>query len=210
MFFVFEGNEEGRPLLYGNGGDFGLFALGLCDIIKWGGITVENKPLIRKPTRLKNYDYGSNGAYFITICTQNRKNILSEIISVEEGFPLLKLTEYGKIADKWISELQNRYVNMTVGNYVIMPNHIHLLLTIANNDRRGDPSSTVVSAIGWMKYQITKDINVMRNTTGEKVFQRSFYDHVIRNYEDYCEIAEYIQGNPFRWESDKLYTKGFT
>ena len=99
---------------------------------------------------------------------------------------------------------------MTVGNYVIMPNHIHLLLTIANNDRRGDPSSTVVSAIGWMKYQITKDINVMRNTTGENVFQRSFYDHVIRNHEDYCEIAEYIQGNPFRWESDKLYTKGFT
>ena len=69
----------------------------------------------------------------------------------------------------------------------------------------GDPSPTVDTAMGWLKYQITKEINKVRNTKGEKIFQRSFHDHIVRNYDDYCEIRKYIHDNPIRWKYDKLY-----
>ena len=159
----------------------------------------------RKPTRLKNFDYSANGAYFITICTQNRKSILSTIVG--EGSPLPKLSCYGKIVDDCIQKLSDKYPEITVNRYVIMPNHIHLLLFVFKDDGRGDPSPTVDAAMGWLKYQATKEINKTRNTVGEKVFQRSFYDHIIRNDDDYCEIHNYIYENPARWQYDKLYTE---
>ena len=160
----------------------------------------------RKPTRLKNFDYSANGAYFITICTEKRKNILSAIVG--EGSPLPKLSRYGKIVDAWIQKMPDKYPEISVNCYVIMPNHIHLLLFVfKDGDGRGDPSPTVSSAMGWLKYQATKEINKTRNAVGEKVFQRSFYDHVIRNDDDYCEIHNYIYENPARWQYDKLYTE---
>ncbi|MBR6769269.1 MAG: transposase [Clostridia bacterium] len=160
----------------------------------------------RKPTRLKSFDYSSNGVYFITICTQNRKNILSTITDVGEGSPLPRLSHYGKIVDKWIQELPNQYPEISVDRYVIMPNHIHLLLCIAKDSGRGDPSPTVDAAMGWLKYQATKEINKLRTTTGERVFQRSFYDHIVRNYDDYCEISKYIHENPMKWYDKHLNT----
>ena len=159
----------------------------------------------RKPTRLKDFDYSSSGAYFITICTQNRRNILSKIVG--EGSPLPQLSQYGKIADDYIREISKKYAEITVDCYVIMPNHIHLLLSVMKVDGRGDPSPTVDSAIGWLKYQITKDINKTYNSVREKIFQRSFYDHIIRNEDDYCEIYKYIHDNPLRWQFDKLYSE---
>ena len=161
----------------------------------------------RKPTRLKNFDYSSNGAYFITICTQNRKNILSTITLVGEGSPLPQLSPYGKIVDNWIQKLPNKHQEISVDSYVIMPNHIHILLSITKDDGRGDPSPTVDTVMGWLKYQSTKDINKMRNTMGVKIFQRSFYDHIVRNYDDYCEIHKYIYENPMRWYYDELYSE---
>ncbi len=159
----------------------------------------------RKSTRLKHFDYATNGAYFITICTENRKNILSTIVG--EGSPLPQLSQEGKVVDSWIQELPNKYPEISVDCYVIMPNHIHLLLSFIKTDGRGDPSPTVNEVIGWLKYQATKDINKSRSTTGEKIFQRSFYDHVVRNRDDYCEIRNYIYENPLRWQFDQLYTK---
>ena len=67
--------------------------------------------------------------------------------------------------------------------------------------------TTVDAAMGWLKYQATKEINKMRGTIGEKVFQRSFFDHIIRNYDDYQEIYKYIYENPMRWQFDKLYVE---
>lgn len=98
-----------------------------------------------------------------------------------------------------------------------MPNHIHVLLSLfktVDSNGRGDPSpttetdsSTSVSAVvGWLKYHATKEINSIRNAPGEKVFQRSFYDHVVRNRDDYNEIYKYICENPIRWQYDKLYS----
>ncbi len=157
----------------------------------------------RKSPRLKNFDYSTTRAYFITICTQNRKNILSAIVG--EGSPLPKLSCYGEIADLWIQKLPEKYQEISVDCYVIMPNHIHLLLSVLRNDGRGDPSPTVDAAMGWLKYQITKESNILRSTAGEKLFQRSFFDHVIRNRNDYQEIYKYIHENPMRWKFDEFY-----
>lgn len=176
-------------------------------IINDMGIKMEEEKELpkRKPTRLKDFDYSSATAYFITICTQNRKNILSTIVG--EGFPLPQLSLCGKIVDKWIKNLPKKYQEISVDSYVIMPNHIHLLLLLSDGDGRGNPSPTVDKAIGWLKYQATKDINKISNTQGKKVFQRSFYDHIIRNRNDYQEIYNYIYENPIRWHFDKLYTE---
>ena len=158
----------------------------------------------RKPTRLRDYDYGKDGYYFITICTKDRQNILSEIVG--EGFPLPQLTVYGKIAEKYILSVNRKYPHINTEKYVVMPNHIHIIFSV-NNDGRGDPSPTIINAVGWLKYSVTKQINQICGNIGNKIFQRSFYDHIIRGEKDYLEIWEYIENNPQKWEEDKFYAE---
>ena len=163
----------------------------------------------RKSTRLRNFDYGTIGSYFITICTQNRRNILSTIF-VGEGSPLppperVQLSHYGAIVEKWIRTIPEKYSKMSVDHYVIMPNHIHLLLSITKDDGRGDPSPTITAVIGWLKYHSTREINLVGATKNEKVFQRSFHDHIIRDRQDYETIAKYIYENPRLWQDDCFY-----
>ncbi len=97
-----------------------------------------------------------------------------------------------------------------------MPNHIHILLSIIKDNGRGNPSPTdgmgdatpsADTVIGWLKYQTTKEINKLRGSVGNKIFQRSFFDHIIRNRDDYREIRKYIYENPVRWYYDKLYSE---
>ena len=147
----------------------------------------------RKPNRLCEYDYSRNGAYFVTVCTQNRNKILSSIVG--DGFPVPK--PYGMIAEKLIAQISVKYPAVSVDTYVIMPDHIHLLLRI--DCGTGNPSPALGTVIGWYKYQVTKQINLSGNTEGERVFQRSYYDHVIRNQQDYEEIWQYIESNPRKW-----------
>ena len=163
----------------------------------------ENLP-IRKPTRLKDYDYSSAGAYFITICTHNRKNILSKIVG--EGSPLPQLTTNGKLAEEYVLKINEKYPCVKIDKYVIMPNHMHLILRI-DNDGRGNPSPTVSNVVGWLKYSITKQINRNHDTAGNIIFQRSFHDHVIRDYDDYLKIWQYIDTNPAKWQDDCFYTE---
>ena len=161
----------------------------------------------RTPNRIPEYDYSLNGAYFVTICTQDRKRILSKIVG--DGSPVPQTC--GKIAEAMILQIPNKYPSVLVDNYVIMPDHIHLLLRFdrdlgtgnpsptIKDCETGDPSPTLGNVVGWYKYQVTKQINSLTNTQGVKVFQRSYYDHVIRNQQDYNEIWEYIQYNPKKW-----------
>ena len=146
----------------------------------------------RKHNRLENYDYSQNGAYFVTICTQDRKPVLSTIVG--DGFPVPK--PIGKISEEYIRWIAEKYPNVTVDRYVIMPDHIHILLRI---DGTGNPSPTIGNVVGWYKYQVTKQANLLLNKPGEKLFQRSYYDHVIRNQQDYDEIWQYIENNPRKW-----------
>ena len=150
----------------------------------------------RKRNRLCNYDYGQNGTYFITICTKDRKQILSKIVG--DGFPVPNLP--GRIAEEMIEQVMIRYPSVSVDKYVIMPDHIHLLLRIEGT---GNPSPTLGNVIGWYKYQTTKRINQTDATQGLQVFQRSYYDHVIRNQQDYDSVWEYIENNPRKWAMKK-------
>ena len=133
------------------------------------------------------------------------------------GVSLPRLSPYGEIVDGWIQKIPKKYPGAFVDCYVIMPNHIHILLSIVKDDGKGDlsdadgrgnPSPTTADAvIGWLKYHITKEINQLRGCAGDKIFQRSFYDHIVRNRDDYNEICRYIYENPMRWYYDKLYSE---
>ena len=150
----------------------------------------------RKPNRLPDYDYSQNGAYFVTICTQDRKRILSEIVG--DGFPVPK--PIGKIAEEYIRQISVKYPTVAIDRSVIMPDHIHILLRIEKGAE--DPPPTLGNNIAWYKYQVTKQVNLRIDTKGEKIFQRSYYDHVIRNKRDYDEVWQYIENNPLKWLLD--------
>ena len=156
----------------------------------------------RKPTRWSEIDYSTEGLYFITICTHQRKQTLATIVG--EGSPLPRLTLQGHITQKYINKINEKYPHITVDSYVIMPNHIHLILIVGKHDGRENPSPTVSSVIAWLKYQITKEINTGKQTV-QKIFQRSFHDRVIRNMREYEEIAQYIAKNPQMWCEDCFY-----
>lgn len=151
----------------------------------------------RKQNRLSSYDYSTNGAYFVTICTHDRQKVLSEI--VEDGS--LVLRHIGKTAEEYIIRIPEKYPSVSVEKYVIMPDHVHMLLGIGQGT--SDPSPTLGNIIGWYKYQVTKEANRILGTEGKKLFQRSYYDHVIRNQADYNEAWEYIENNPRKWVIQK-------
>lgn len=152
----------------------------------------------RKHPRLNNFDYSNVGAYFITICTKNRQRILCSIASVgrdDLGTPpySIELTQWGEIADKYINSISANYKNVSVDKYVIMPDHIHLLLSLADDKRRAGSSrpTDISTIIGALKRLISKEI-------GENIFQASFNDHIIRNENDYLTRWTYIENNPLK------------
>ena len=152
----------------------------------------------RKPNRLQEYDYNQNGAYFVTICTQDRKKILSTIVGGGAyDAPNVALTDIGKIVQKQIVN-SNRIPGITVDKFVIMPDHIHLIVLVNKTATKGTsraPSPTnaaIPHLVSTFKRFCHRDV-------GEKIFQRSYYDHVIRNQQDYDETWQYIENNPRKW-----------
>ena len=165
----------------------------------------------RKPNRLTQYNYNRNGAYFITICIQNKRCILSKIIKNNISTQN-KLTTYGKIVDDIINIVPSRF-NARIINYIIMPNHIHLLIFV-NNPINPDwtirelslqQHSIISNIVGYIKMNSTKKIHTIN--PNEKIWQRSFHNHIIRNEKQYQKIWSYIEGNPFNWTDDCFYTK---
>lgn len=155
----------------------------------------------RKPNRLVHYDYSRAGAYFVTICTEERRKILCDIVG--DGLPVPK--DPGIIAEEMIRKIPEKYASVCVDHYVVMPNHIHILLRITEHGGTGNPSPTLGNIVGWYKYQATRQINEIAGTPGRRIFQRSFHDHVIRDERDYQRIWNYIDGNPLRWKEDCFY-----
>ena len=154
----------------------------------------------RKPNRLKSYDYSMPGAYFVTICTKERKCILWETVGASIACPQdVILSHPGKIVDAAIRGIPKHYPAITVDKYVIMPNHIHLLLQI-HGDQNGNPVSTspVSIVIQQMKGYVTKQL-------GCSIWQKLYHDHVIRDEQDYRMIWNYIEGNPMKWTEDCFY-----
>ena len=163
----------------------------------------------RKRNRIENYDYSSCGAYFLTICTKDRKNLFwdnSHPSIVGEDIILppeeLRLSACGKVVRDAIALIPHHYPHIELLQYVIMPNHVHMILFVTYNDGRlvASPTTTISTVIGQMKRYVSRQL-------GDSVWQRSFHDHVIRNSDDYTEISKYISENPLRWKYDKLYSE---
>ncbi|MEE1014146.1 MAG: transposase [Clostridia bacterium] len=155
------------------------------------------------------YGYSTPGAYFITICTHNRKCLFSNIVGAIHELPENKLTQYGKYVEQIIEILPDRF-NVSIPKYVIMPNHIHLIIEINNNNEkraiRESPlqhhRAIIDKIAGFLKMNVSKKIH---NSYNEKIWQRSYHDHIIRGEKDYQKIWEYIDTNVVRWKKDCFY-----
>ena len=161
----------------------------------------------RKALRWHNFDYNTNGAYFVTICTKDRRQILSRIVGVDVlGDPKnTKLLSHGRIADKYINQLNDFYDEINVDQYVIMPNHIHFLLVLYDN---GSPrTSTPTRQTSSISHFISTFKRFCNKEYGENIWQRGFFDHVIRSQNDYIETKKYIQENPINWLYDEMYSE---
>ena len=158
----------------------------------------------RKHVRLKNYDYSQNGAYFVTICTKERKPLLSSI-PVGRGAlttPEIHLSQIGEISERYILSMSTAYACVHVDHYVIMPNHIHLLLWIdsapASNGGMRASRPTLQTIVRSFKTLVTRQL-------GTSIWQDSFYEHIVRSEASYLEIWKYIDENPIKWQEDKYY-----
>lgn len=192
----------------------------------------------RRSIRLKHYDYTQAGAYFVTICAHDRECLFGEIVEMAENNPgecrkagechsplrEMVINELGRIVqDEWVRSAEIR-AEIELGEFVVMPNHFHGIVYIAD-DRRGDrpvaltmPATPTMpgpqqKSIGAMlagfKSAVTTRINETRNSPGVPVWQRNYYEHVIRDEANYNRIAEYIAINPQRWVEDKLHPDNF-
>ena len=165
---------------------------------------------VRKSMRLKNYNYGENGAYYVTICTKNRRCLFSEVVgSIHESTAKIKLKPYGKIVDEIINTLSNRF-DINIDNYVIMPNHIHMIISIKNSSIKRSirestlrNRSTISNVVGYLKMNSSKMIHEIN--PDENVWQSSYYDHIIRDENDYLTKWNYIDGNPSKWAKDEYF-----
>ena len=163
-----------------------------------------------KSLRLPNYDYSQNGAYFVTICTKNRRYLFSEVVgSIHESTAKIKLKPYGRIVDEIINNLSERF-DINIDNYIIMPNHIHMIISIENSSIKRSirestlrNRSTISKVVGYLKMNTSKQVHKIN--PDKDVWQRSYFDHIIRDEKDYLTKWNYIDGNPSIWESDDYF-----
>ena len=148
----------------------------------------------RKQIRIKDYDYSTPGAYFITVCTANREKIFWDSVGADIIRPQnIPLSTAGKILEQGILQIAKHYENVVVDKFCIMPDHVHLILRIESNmDGRIVSAPTVSTVVGSMKRWVSRQI-------GRPIWQKSFYDHGIRNRQDYEEIWQYIENNPCKY-----------
>ena len=161
----------------------------------------------RKQTRLKEYDYGKNGTYFITICTKDKKCLLGKIVGdVAFDVPKNILTDYGKIVDKYIKSSE-KINGVFIDKYVIMPNHIHMIVVIQNcyadsgSSQAPNPTNAVVPKF------VSLYKRYCNRVYGKNIWQRSYNDHIIRGEKDYFEIWNYIEYNHLKWTTDCFFAE---
>jgi putative transposase len=159
----------------------------------------------RKSIRLKGYDYSSEGAYFITICINNREHFLGNINNFN-----IELSEAGKMVNSWWLKITDKFPEIFLDSFVIMPDHIHGIIFINHNNVVGaDPcvSPNVGKIVQWFKTMTTNVYirNVKQNgwqPFNKKLWQRNYYEHIIRSEKSLDAIREYIINNPKKSESE--------
>jgi putative transposase len=166
----------------------------------------KNKPHHRRLTRLKEYDYSQSGGYFITICTQNRSCLFGEIDNDK-----MMVNQYGEVVQISWNELPDHYNNVELDVFVIMPNHIHGIIFLKDVGAGLKPAPTglvnkpysLPEIIRGFKTFSARNLNKLRTMPGAPVWQRNYYEHVIRRDESLDKIREYIITNPLRWALDR-------
>lgn len=180
----------------------------------------------RRSIRLKGYDYSSEGAYYVTIVTQRRECLFVEIVDRE-----MHLNDAGKMVLKWWNELPNKFPNVILGEFIIMPNHFHCVIIIDRNvgaDLRvrlvnyenipmptGEPmcsplqrpDAPLSQIMQWFKTMTTNEyIRGVKQSNWKpfmgKLWQRNYYEHIIRNEKELKQKTDYILDNPSRWDDD--------
>ncbi|MBK9924982.1 MAG: transposase [Anaerolineales bacterium] len=162
----------------------------------------------RRSIRLKGFDYAQSGGYFITIVTYHRDLLFGEVVNKE-----MRLNEFGKIADECWRAIPEHFPNVELGAFVIMPKHVHGIVVI-NNDGRGTiyraptqeqfqkpVKGSIPTIIRTFKSAVTRLIGREHNATG--IWQKNYYEHIIRNHEDWDRIHQYIKSNPSMWAEDE-------
>lgn len=188
----------------------------------------------RKSIRLKGYDYSQAGAYFITICCQDRECRFGKIVvgaslpNAQQGIaPTMELNEFGQIAYNEWAKLQERFTNFELDIFQIMPNHVHGIIVLnesianvgagftpaqndddADNRVRVNRTPTVGDIVGAYKSLVANaclEIYKSKNKTMGKLWQRNYHEHIIRNEQSYQTISGYIINNPAKWNDDKFF-----
>ena len=182
----------------------------------------------RRSIRLRGYDYSRSGAYFVSICTKDRKCWFGDIENQE-----MALNNAGRMVDKWYLELENKFQDIRCGEYIIMPNHFHAIiqntgvgadLCVCPDDYQGRPTtektipekrvtgehtgSPLHRVIQWFKTMTTNEyIRGVKQQGWEpfhdKLWQRNYYEHIVRNEKEFSRIREYIRNNPANWDTDR-------
>lgn len=164
----------------------------------------------RRSIRLKDYNYADYGAYFVTLCTKNKQCIFGEI---KEG--KVRLSALGAITKNCWLQIPQHFSDVILDVFVIMPNHVHGILWINNSQKSGDEvrrfgnivASSLSSIVRSYKAAVTKEINLICNQTGTSlVWQRNFYEHIIRDENALEKIRKYIAENPLNWQKDPDYS----
>ncbi|MBI5635157.1 MAG: transposase [Nitrospirae bacterium] len=170
----------------------------------------------RRSIRLKEYDYSQSGAYFVTVCAWQKENIFGEIKNAK-----MLLNEYGRLVQEHWEAIPEHFDNVETDEFVIMPNHIHGIVSLSNvgaqfiapfrkatTENQGviNHAPTVGEIFRAFKARCAHAINQIRNTTGVPLWQRNFYEHIIRSEDELNRTRQYIRENPARWESDDEYS----
>jgi putative transposase len=173
----------------------------------------------RRSIRLPNYDYSQSGAYYITIVNWHRECLFGDVVDGE-----VVLSKFGLVAKQQWENLPNRFPNIILGAFVIMPNHMHGVIVIMTgrgtagnlNDHDGEFSrraptheqyqkpvkGSIPTMVRSYKSSVSYRINLMRGTQDIPVWQRNYYEHIIRNERDLQNKTDYIEANPMLWAED--------
>jgi putative transposase len=163
----------------------------------------------RRSIRLPNYDYSQAGAYFVTICTQNRKCLFGQILNNQ-----MQLNDTGMLATKCWREIPEHFPHAVLDEFIVMPNHVHGIMILKNmavgannysplHHRHTGTSKTIGSIIRGFKIGVTKGLR--EKFPGIQPWQRNYYEHVIRDENDLNQIRQYVISNPMNWEKDENY-----
>jgi REP element-mobilizing transposase RayT len=168
-----------------------------------------NKQYHRRSIRLNGYDYTQPGAYFVTICTYNRMCLFGEVVDGQ-----MRLNELGRLVESTWQDLPNHVTNIELDAFVVMPNHVHAIIIIVGAGSEPAPTIAMAQPTPTKRYGLpeivrqfktfsARRINEHRGTPGAPVWQRNYYEHVIRNEDSLTMIRRYIAENPLRWQLDR-------